>query len=63
MTNYTEAVAHYQQLLSLGANEDQAVRDTQVAFELTDQEADTLIDPMAYYNRAADMDAEFYAVN
>jgi hypothetical protein len=42
MTHFTEALAHYNQLLSLGASQEQAIRDTMVAFELTPTDAEVL---------------------
>ena len=42
MKNYSEAVAHYQQLRELGADEEQAAHDTMVAFDLLTHEADLL---------------------
>lgn len=61
MANYSEAMAHYNQLLKLGVEENDALRDTQVVFDLLPHEVDFLIDPMAYYHHASDLDAEYYA--
>lgn len=60
MTKYSEAIAHYNQLMELGADQNTALHDTQIAFDLEDYEADFLVDPMAYYEWPADNEEENY---
>lgn len=46
----SQALAHFRQLLALGADYDQALRDTQVAYDLDCETVDMLAECYEYEN-------------